>query len=104
MMEFVSWDDDIPNVWEKMFQTTNSYQYTHLFGFSIGMVDCQGANLFPNLPGSINGAPPCRTKEVKTGEQRESKSRIGHAATDGLPGIVEDTATQRHQKNFPATG
>ena len=21
--EFVSWDDDIPNIWEKMFQTTN---------------------------------------------------------------------------------
>jgi len=29
MMEFVSWDDDIPNVWKiikkNMFQTTNQY-------------------------------------------------------------------------------
>ena len=23
MMEFVSWDDDIPNIWKNMFQTTN---------------------------------------------------------------------------------
>jgi len=26
MMEFVSWDDDIPNIWKnKMFQTTNQF-------------------------------------------------------------------------------
>ena len=25
MMEFVSWDDDIPNWMENMFQTTNQY-------------------------------------------------------------------------------
>jgi hypothetical protein len=23
--EFVSWDDEIPNIWEKMFQTTNQF-------------------------------------------------------------------------------
>jgi len=23
MMEFVSWDDDIPKIWKQMFQTTN---------------------------------------------------------------------------------
>ena len=28
--EFVSWDDDIPNIWNKMFQTTNQYIYIHL--------------------------------------------------------------------------
>ena len=22
-MEFINWDDEIPNIWEKMFQTTN---------------------------------------------------------------------------------
>ena len=24
----VSWDDDIPNIWEKMFQTTNQIKYS----------------------------------------------------------------------------
>ena len=23
MMEFVSWDDEIPNIWKNMFQTSN---------------------------------------------------------------------------------
>ena len=23
--DFVNWDDDIPNIWEKMFQTTNQW-------------------------------------------------------------------------------
>ena len=32
----------------------------------------------------------------------EATSRIGHAATDGLPGIIEDTAAQGHQEDSPA--
>jgi hypothetical protein len=33
MMEFISWDDDIPNIWKKiMFQTTNQLCLGQGFG------------------------------------------------------------------------
>jgi hypothetical protein len=36
MMEFVSWDDNIPNIWEKhMFETTN--QSTSIGNMMVGM-------------------------------------------------------------------
>ena len=31
MMEFVSWDCDIPDIWEKMFQTTNQSWFIIIF-------------------------------------------------------------------------
>ena len=36
-MEFVSWDDDIPNIWKnKKFQTTNQiYTYAYLYIYII---------------------------------------------------------------------
>ena len=30
MMDFVTWDDDIPYIW-KMFQTTNQYVYIYIY-------------------------------------------------------------------------
>ena len=44
----VSWDDDIPNIWEKMFQTTNQY---NMLQFSLSQVV-----QFPNQPMSLNSS------------------------------------------------
>jgi predicted metalloprotease len=40
--EFVSWEDDIPDIWKNMFQTTIQYQDSCLIAFSRSIRNCAG--------------------------------------------------------------
>jgi hypothetical protein len=55
MMEFVSWDDDIPNIWKVikfMFQTTNQLLHLHL---NIYITTVDHDNLFSSSVGPKTG-------------------------------------------------
>ena len=62
-MEFVSWDDDIPNMWKnKKFQTTNQiYTYAYLYIYYIYIY------VYPNV-----GDMPSTTSAFLNPKQRES--------------------------------
>ena len=66
-MEFVSWNDEIPNIWEKMFQTTSQI---FVFVFTSGHQTqasqaTKGARLFGSLLQNFGGGfPPKKTRNL----------------------------------------